>query len=104
MEHLTDLWQVTGPDAVEEIEAEISLKANEIWAFAEMELKFGRAKVIRNQRGKLHVIFNKETCICGWTWTSQRVENTRRNLPSAGDTAGWCARCHAWAITIASAG
>ena len=104
LEHMTDLWHITGPDAVDEIEAEVSLKANEIWAFAELELRVGRSKVIRNQRGKLHVLFNKETCVCGWTWSSQRVEVTRRNLPSAGDTAGWCARCHAWAIAIAQVG
>ena len=104
LEHLTDLWHFSRPEAVDEIEAEVALKANEIWAFVELELRVGRAKVIRSQRGKLHVLFNKETCVCGWIWSSQKVETTRRNLPSSGDATGWCPRCHAWAIALAQYG
>ena len=104
MEFLSDQWQNLGPSAVDEVETEITLKTAEVWSFVEAELRVGRASVIRNARGKLHVRYNKELCVCGWTWASQRVEVTRRNLPTAGDTAGWCLRCHAWARDLACVG
>ena len=103
LEHVSDLLQAAGPYAIEELEAEITLKTNGIWAFVVSELRLGRAKIIRNSRGKIHVIFNDETAVCGWTWAGQRVEILRQNVPTAGVTAGWCKRCHAWALALACA-
>ena len=92
LEHLADFQPSSSTDAAEETEAMITLKANEIWAYTEMELRVGRARVLLNKRGRLHIQFNKEVCLCGWTWASQRVEFTRRSLPSSGDAKGWCPR------------
>ena len=97
LEHLYYQWQSLGPSAVDEVEADVALKTVEVWSFVKDGLRPGRAKVIRNARGKLHVRYNQEICLCGCAWTSQRVVTTRRGLPTAEDTAGWFIRCHAWA-------
>ena len=101
LEHLADTQFESGPGATEIVEAEVRLKANTVWAFSEQELKLGRARTLRNSRGRLHIKFDKERCLCGWTWAGQQVTYPKREGPVVGDTTGWCARCHAWALAIA---
>ena len=103
LEHMTELWQSSGPSTIEDLEPDVLLKANEVCTFAEEELKAGTAKGIRSARGRLHVRFNGESCMCGWIWAGQKIELVKRCKPRAGETAGWCRRCHAWTIELVAA-
>ena len=86
---------------VTKIKEDVQEIAGEIFGFAETELRLGRSRVVRSSTGVLHVAFNTETCLCGWQWALHRVEVVKQPLPRAGDTAGWCRRCHHWARVLA---
>ena len=68
LEHMTELWQSSGASTIEDLGPGILLQGNEVWSFAEEVLKAGTASVIRSARGRLHVRFNEESCMCGWIW------------------------------------
>ena len=83
---------------LEEVVGKIVEEARE---YATSSLRLGRARVLRSKKGLLHVAYNAESCLCGWVWAHQEADVLFRSGPVAGETNGWCSRCHRWALEIA---
>ena len=88
----------TGRAAVEE-QAAIIIKG--VRDYAASQLRLGRAHILRNRRGILHVDYQSGSALCGWKWANSGAVVMKRCGPVVGEAAGWCPRCHTWAIAIA---
>ena len=84
-----------------ELDEAIGMIVESIRAYAAVELRIGRVRVLRSKEGIMHVAFDHQSCLCGWTWAGKGAKFQKRSGPVVGETAGWCSRCHKWAIEIA---
>ena len=88
----------TGRAAVEE-QAAIIIEG--VRDYATSQLRLGRARVLQSRRGILHVDYQSGSALCGWKWANSGAVVMKRCGPVVGEAAGWCPRCHTWAIAIA---
>ena len=84
LEHLSEQAFETGPGLLDSLKFEVDLRARKLWMYTESELRVGRVKVMRIARGRSHLVFDHESCLCGRVWIGQKISTLKRRGPVAG--------------------